>query len=181
MDNNLYILTNASQCGNTNSLLEIIEKFEPLIKKYSRKLNYDGADTDLIINLIETIRSIPIHERTSLKKEECLVSYIANSLKYKYIRLSKKYSSLYGRDLELKEELLGEEISFDIETHIMLDTFLDKLPLAQKTILNEIYIKGYTVSEVAEKSHISRQAVNKTKNRALENLKKHLQESHFLT
>lgn len=180
MDNSLYILINASQCGDTTSLLEIIEKFQPLIKKYSRKLNYDGAETDLIISLIETIQSIPIFKRASLKKEECLVSYIANSLKYKYIKLSKKYSNLYAMELELKEDLLGEEDSSDIETHIMLNTFLDKLPLAQKTVLDAIYIKGYTVSEVAKKSHTSRQSVNKTKNRGLENLRKYLEKNYLL-
>lgn len=176
MNNNLYVLTSASQCGNSTALLEIIEKFRPLIRKYSRKLNYDGADTDLIITLIETIQSIPILERASLEKEECLVSYISNSLKHRYIRLSKKYGSLYNNELELKEELLGEEDSFDLETHIMLNSLLDKLPLSQKVILQEIYLNGYTVSEVAVKSHISRQAVNKTKNKGLKNLKKHLQE-----
>lgn len=181
MYSNLYILTAESQRGDATSLLEIIKKFEPLIKKYSRKLNYDGSDTDLIISLIETVQSIPISEKVSLKREECLVSYIANSLKYKYIKLSKKYSNLYVNELELKEELLSGENSLDMETHIMLNTSWNKLPLSQKTVLNEIYIKGYTVSEVAKKLHISRQAVNKTKNKGLNNLKKHLQESQLLT
>ena len=36
-------------------------------------------------------------------------------------------------------------------------------------------MKGYKVSEVAENLNVSRRAVNKTKNRALKNLKKYFQ------
>lgn len=118
--------------------------------------------------------------KTFLKKRS-MFSYIANSLKYKYIKLSKKYTNLYLNELEFKEKILNETNSFDIETHIMLNTFWDKLPSSQKKVLNELYINGYTVSEVAKKLHISRQAVNKTKNKGLNSLRKYLQGHYYLT
>ncbi len=44
----------------------------------------------------------------------------------------------------------------------------------QRTILEERYIKNYSDIEIANKLNISRQAVNKTKNKALENLRTYM-------
>ncbi|WP_274542125.1 hypothetical protein [Clostridium tetani] len=40
--NNLYCLVKHSQSKDDKAILRILDKFSPLIKKYSRKLNYDG-------------------------------------------------------------------------------------------------------------------------------------------
>ncbi|WP_235603431.1 hypothetical protein [Thermoanaerobacter sp. YS13] len=36
-------------------LLEVIDKFKPLLNKYKKKLEYDGAEEDLILWLLKTI------------------------------------------------------------------------------------------------------------------------------
>jgi RNA polymerase sigma factor (sigma-70 family) len=56
----------------------------------------------------------------------------------------------------------------------MINKALEQLPEKQRNILKQIYIYGYNESEIARKLHISRQAVNKTKKKALENLKYYL-------
>lgn len=58
MENNLNKLISEAQRGNKDSYIILINQFNPIIKKYSRKLGYDRADTDLIIWLIKTINKI---------------------------------------------------------------------------------------------------------------------------
>lgn len=40
---------------NKDSLMEIINKFRPLIKKQAYALNYEDAENDLIVDMIELI------------------------------------------------------------------------------------------------------------------------------
>ena len=44
---------------NKDSLMEIINKFRPLIKKQAYALNYEDAENDLIVDMIELIYNIP--------------------------------------------------------------------------------------------------------------------------
>lgn len=62
ISSSLYNLIFKYQLGDKNAFLEIHEKFMPLIKKYSRKLNYDGSYSDMIITLLEIIKKIPINK-----------------------------------------------------------------------------------------------------------------------
>lgn len=172
MQSSLYELVKKYYLGNTEITMILINKFNPLIRKYSRKLNYDGADTDLTIHLMEVLNTMPI-KNPIMKKDKYLLGYIGKSLRHKYIKLSKKYCNIYGNELQLNEELLQISDNIDIENHIIVKHLLEKLPSLQEKVLSEIFIKGYKVSEVAKKLNISRQAVNKTKNRALKNLKRY--------
>lgn len=44
---------------NKDSLMEIINKFRPLIKKQAYALNYEDAENDLIVDMIELIYNMP--------------------------------------------------------------------------------------------------------------------------
>lgn len=171
----LYYLVNEAQQKNKNSLMEILEKFTPLIKKYSRKLNYDGSETDLIITLIETINAIPLSRTNIIKEDKYIVGYIATSIKNKYIFLSKKYSKIYEKEIELNLDIANNETSNSMEECILLRMLLDKLPKLQRNIIIQKFIKDFSDSEIANQLNISRQAVNRAKNRGLKNLQKYLQ------
>lgn len=173
MNNSLYDLILKCQYGNKDSLMYLIEKFKPLIRKYAKKLNYDGSDSDLIITLIYIIKSMPIKTNITLKKDKCIIGYISNSIRYKYIALSKKYHSTIP-DLELKEEIIATENINNIEDVLLINTYLDKLSDLQKYVLKQIYFKDISERSIAKNLNISRQAVNKTKIRALKNLKRYL-------
>ena len=154
-------------------MLFLINQFQPLIRKYSRKLNYDGAETDLTINLIEVIKKIPIDESKDMIETKYLIGYISKSLLYKYIRLYKKTSEQYSKETELKEDIANNgDLNIDIK--LMLKDAIVKLPESQKNILKKIYIEGWKETDIAKQLNISRQAVNKTKRLGLNNLKKHL-------
>lgn len=171
---NLYELVKEAQNGNNDATMNIIEKFSPLIRKYSRKLNYDVAYTDLIISLIETIKYIPIFRNENIKKEECLVAYISKSLIHKYIRLSKRYRKVSVKEVELNNQIFSNDITDEIENTVFINKILSKLPKTQENILKQMFIYGYRESEIASQLNISRQAVNKTKKRALNSLRKYL-------
>ncbi|OCL28596.1 hypothetical protein U472_00580 [Orenia metallireducens] len=46
--------------GDKNSLIELLNRFKPLIKKYSNELKYEEAETDLIISFITIIKTFKI-------------------------------------------------------------------------------------------------------------------------
>ncbi|OOB76494.1 hypothetical protein AXF41_12020 [Clostridium haemolyticum] len=100
-------------------MLHLIEKFRPLINKYARKLNYDGADSDLIISFICIIKAIPIKTNPNLKETKQIVGYISNSIRYKYIELSKKHSNSIS-SLEINEEIIGIESMKNIDDSLYL-------------------------------------------------------------
>ena len=45
--------------GSHNSMLELIKIFKPLTKKYAFKMNYEDAENDLILSMIQLIYSMP--------------------------------------------------------------------------------------------------------------------------
>ena len=47
---------------NKDSLMEIINKFRPLIKKQAYALNYEDAENDLIVDMIELIYNMPFFQ-----------------------------------------------------------------------------------------------------------------------
>jgi hypothetical protein len=49
-----------AQRNDEGSMIELIKKFNPIVKKYSKLLNYDGSETDLIITFIKAVKTIQI-------------------------------------------------------------------------------------------------------------------------
>lgn len=45
----------ANSKHDPDAVEQIVEKFKPIILKTAKRLNYDGADTDLVIHLIEQV------------------------------------------------------------------------------------------------------------------------------
>lgn len=91
MSNALYRMIEKSQNNDEDSMLYILQKFEPLLLKYTKKLYYEDAFFDLQIELIEIIRDIPI-EGFRECDEGRIISYICKSIYTRYIMLSKNIS-----------------------------------------------------------------------------------------
>jgi len=155
-----------AKCGNKDALMELIEKFKPIIRKYSRKLRYDTAESDLVIELIKIIKIIPI-DRESLNNDNEFVSYIAAAIRYEYYKLRKQNSY---QEIPLNDFIVIDCRQIDHDLRICINQLVDKLPSKEKFIINSIFFYGYSEAELAKKLDISRQAVNKTKNNALRKL-----------
>ncbi len=174
MVKNLKNLVVDAKKDNKDALMEIINIFMPLIKKYSRKLLYDGAESDIIILLIKIIKAYPISKSDNNIEDKDIIAYVNISVKHEYIRLSKKFSRLANMETELNEDIYLIKADDNIENELLINDLLDKLSAIQKTILKELFLIGCTQTALAKKLNISRQAVNKNKVKALNKLKSYL-------
>ncbi|NFV14395.1 sigma-70 family RNA polymerase sigma factor [Clostridium sporogenes] len=170
----LYKLVRESKYGNKDSMMKIINKFKPLISKYSNKLSYDGADTDLTIALIEIINKLPIHNKDKMGKEQFIVGYIHKSIINKYIYLSKKNNKILKMEIELNLDIkTPNNMDNSIDDNIVAAMLLDEVSQLQKLVLIKRFLENYTEVEIANELKISRQAVNRIKNRALKKLRQY--------
>lgn len=174
MEKYLNELVLAAQNDNKDAIMEIISIFRPLIKKYSAKLLYDGAESDLIILIIKLVKSFRISNKDNNIYDRDIIAYINASVKHEYIRLSKKFSKIVKMEIELNEDIYLIETDYNIENILLINELLDKLSSMQRTILIELFLIGRTQTDLAKKLNISRQAVNKNKFKALNKLKSYL-------
>lgn len=105
-------------------------------------------------------------------------SYIYNCLLNKKIDLYKrrKYFSQFtiiDIDSVDSNKIKAPEDS-DRKDILMIQYLLDELPKKQKEVIINQFIKGYPEVMIAKQLHISRQAVNKLKNKALQKMKSKL-------
>lgn len=152
---------------NYDSIERIINCFEPQINKYSRLLNGEDTKQELIIYLIKIIDTIPINE-DCIWHDKAILSYISKSVKNEYIKLSKRDHNIKKVELDLCNELENEYFEEDFSFIELFKELTEK----ESYIIKLIYIYGFSVVEIAESMRITRQAVNKSKNRALKKLKK---------
>lgn len=167
----LYETVIESKKGDKECTMELIRRFDPLIKKYSRKLSYDGSNIDLIISLLETIAYIPIDKHITLREDGCIISYINNSIKHTYINLSKKNSTILKTEKEINNDFLLETYRDCLDDVIYVNSLIDKLSLLQQKVVKEIYFNDKSVESLTKELNVSRQSINRTKNRALKKLR----------
>lgn len=75
----IYNLLVKAQQGNQEAMLELIDRFQPLLRKYARKMGYDDAYEDCRLFFIELIQNINL-KRIHEQKEQRTVSYIKVSV-----------------------------------------------------------------------------------------------------
>jgi len=165
----LLILANSSR--DHASLQCIIEKFQPIIRKYSRQLNYDGAESDLVIFLLELIFESKLCCMKFYSEGE-LVNFIVRSLHNKKVDIYRKHSLRFE---EVHIASVPEaKYQFDFEDMVCLYDVLLTLSERQRTVIVKKYFYGYSDAEIAQRFQISRQAVNKIKLKAIRALYKNL-------
>lgn len=164
----LYYLLTKAQSGDKDAILNILIKFRPTIKSFSRKLKYEEAETDLVIVLLETIRSINL-DKFEPENEGALINFIHKVMKNKSVNLFKKNTLRTIIPVELDVTTIPDNCNFD--SQIFIAKLLNSLPTLQKEIIKKKFIYDYSDKEIAQLYGISRQAVNRTKNRALNNLR----------
>lgn len=168
----MYEAIKGFQKGDRNAIIIVINDFKPLIKKLSKNLYYEEAETDLIIALIKTLKQVDL-DKFDYNRKGQLVSFIHKTLKNKQIDLYKKKQIHRHEECEINLEIiLGKEIDFT--TNIFINDLLGQLNKREKEIICKKYIYQISETEIAKSLNITRQAVNRTKNKALNRLKKYL-------
>ncbi|WP_099189532.1 RNA polymerase sigma factor [Tepidibacter mesophilus] len=179
MNESIRELVEKAKGKDKEALNQIISRFKGTIKKFSNQLGYEEAETDLIIGLIETICKIK-SSNLELKNDGAITNYIYNSIKNKKTELYRKYVKGINESLEINLEIIEDTSNYQVEDKLFIDDLLDLLTEIQKIILVEKFIKGYSDAEIASKLHISRQAVNTSKNKALKKLKRYLDKEKYI-
>lgn len=181
--NELYENIVLCQNGNKDAMEYVINKFEGLINSskmsfpkniYFNSQDIDDNKQDLIVSLLTIINRIPI-ENPGFKNEGCLVNYvyksILNSKRNMFINKNIKRSFIENKYLSSVVELKDEYYIKDIESNIEIDDLLNCLTDKEKMIIKSEFINCKSDVEIGRILGVSRQAINKIKNRALKKLK----------
>ena len=169
-----------AQYGDQLAMESLISKFEPLINKYSRLLNTEDAKNELVLDFIVLIQAIHLEQLYSLS-DAYAVGCISKAVKFAYIKHSKKLAE--ERDnvsfiADLNEGLKSRmSTNKDDFSALIANSYLFDSPAineCEKSILKMIFINGYSAAEIARIEHITRQAVNQMKKRALEKLQQEI-------
>lgn len=166
----LYNIIQKYKEGNTNEIINILEKFDPLLNKFDRNSYYEDMKSELSLYMFHILNKIPI-EKKGFNQDKFIVSYIYKSLKNKYIHLNKTSQLIHTIEIENENKLLNSSYTErELESVELFDMFKN-LTNYEKTILTQIYIYNFKESEIARDLKVSRQAINKTHKRALSKLK----------
>lgn len=171
----LYSLLYEAHNGDKESIVIVFLRFHPTIKKFSKNLNYEEAETDLTIALLELIKYIDINGFSN--DDGQVVNYIYKFLKNKSIDLFRKHVLGYKPSLELNFDILPDDNIIDLDNKVFISILLDSLPIIQREVIKRKYIQGFSDNEISNLFGVSRQAVNRAKNKGLNNLRKALEKN----
>ena len=116
------------------------------------------------LTFLQLIHKIDLEEMRS-REDKYLLGYIATAMKNRCFDLRNKYY----REKSC-EQALDDMVSLP-QDMIELEQFCSFLTKLQKQILIAEYVYGYSDAEFSRKLHTTRQAVNRTKNRAIDMLR----------
>lgn len=107
-----------------------------------------------------------------------IITYIAVGLKNEYIRLSKKRRKILKNEVPLTDSIQIPDIDREeqIDLKILICDAMKILNSTERFVINEVIINDKKEQTVADELHITRQAVNKIKKRALNKIRKILEE-----
>ena len=71
--------------GDSDSLIEIIDLFNPILIKYSILLDGEDTKQDLIIHLIKVLNTAKFYDE-KLCEDKLIFSYILKAIRHEYIR-----------------------------------------------------------------------------------------------
>lgn len=97
--------------------------------------------------------------------------------KKRMLNLLKKSRNKFEEFLEINHEIVADESLDDIYNEVLTSILLQSLSKNQRYIITMKFMYHLSDKDIAKRLGISRQAVNRTKNRALNNLRKFLIES----
>ena len=174
-------IIHCSHAGDKCATLALVEKFNPILKRFAYKLGYEDAYYDLVNDFLVFIRNFN-KNCLNQQNEGSVISYISAAIrsfytdKLEHVIKSKKVVSL--SELNEEEQYYVEASQCCTDDYFQAEfSFIDELLTNREaTVIKSIYILGYSAAAISEKLGISRQAVNQAKKRALRKLNKALAE-----
>jgi len=176
-EDKLYKLIFATQKGQgagrkKESMVILLEKFKPLISKYTYLLYYEDAEDDLVLFFIEMIQSIQLKGFKLSNSDYQLLAFISKAMHNEFIKLSKAKDKKV-QTLELEEWYCKEQPYNDyVKLEVM--ELLSHLKMREKQIIIMKYWFGYSDIEVGGKLNITRQTVNRINKRSLDKMHRYI-------
>ena len=159
-----------AQSGSQEDMLFIIQKFEPQLKHYSRRLHSEDAQSELTLRFIETIHAMNLDSLRS-QGDGTIVAYLAQSVRNAYISLPPvSWEELTEAQLLGLVAPIREREVLDFSE--LLDT-CPELTKKERKVLTLIYLHGYTSVDIARIVHTTKQNINQVKMRALKKLRRY--------
>ncbi|WP_432662948.1 RNA polymerase sigma factor [Wukongibacter baidiensis] len=171
----LYELLERVQQGDEEATISIFLRFHGAIKKLSKKLGYEEAETDMTIALLQTLKEIDLNE-ICMKNDGAITNYIWFFLRHKCVDLFRQNVSKKIETTNLNLDVIADDTSYSVDDKLFVSMLLNSLPPLQRIVLKRKFMQGFSENEIAVRSGISRQAVNRAKNRGLKNLRKRLED-----
>lgn len=171
----MELIINA-QNKDENAMMNLISRFDLLLKKYARKLNQEDAYADMATYFIELIHSVNIKNLKN-PSDAVIVTYINRSVYnyycYKIKEIVSHKNEIVMADLSTEQVYsLQSKLSTEENNNLFWELNLEKY-LTEKEFATVylIFVKGYSAERIARIKKCSRQSVNQTKKRALKKIK----------
>ena len=176
MEKLLYIVEGI-QRNEQWAMEELLKRFQPLIRRFATYLNTEDAMQEMGICLLNIAIHIPL-SNLRCTEDAAFIKYFQSSLYRSYVKISKKESSYQHHVVFIEDtpEYCQPKIEAKLAT---TDEYFKNNPLSIKTYLTEreylvlyrIILQDEHVQHIAADLHVSRQAINSTKLRALKKLR----------
>lgn len=156
---------------------EIYEAFKDLINFYSKRLGGEDYNQELTVFLLELLYEIEL-SRFKSDASDGLNRYIAVSIRNRYYAISKEnqqYNSLLHNG-----DINDLYCCSSADAKLLLKEMLKILSKRQRDIIIYKYIYGYSDVELGDLLNISRQAVNRLKNRAIDSMYEYYLSGEFI-
>ena len=175
----LFDLIRSAQKDDEHAMLQLINRFDKLFQKYGRKLRYEDAKNDLIVDFIELIKTFDF-EKINNTSDGAIVNFLVKStyrfyLKHLEIFMNKSNMEVPLCDLDSSQvQILERRLAMQDSLSVSELFPKNVLTLKEQKILIAIYQEGRSVSDVAAFLHVSRQNINQIKKRAESKIRKKL-------
>lgn len=169
-----------AQQGDPDAMEGLVSKFEPVLKKYSRKLFWEDALSDMTVAFVELIHGLQV-DNLRCKEDGALINYIAHSVRNTYNALLRDFfshpqeiASLDDATEATKYEAMSYEDAFEEQRFFDILDSCATLTEKERIVLTQIYYWGYTSVEIANSLSTSKQNINQIKQRGLKKLREKL-------
>ena len=137
--------------GSQADMLSLLQQFQPILKKYGRKLWGEDGLEDMTAAFLQVIHDMK-PEQIRCRAEGAVVQYLVQSVRHAYERLQ-------------RERMRQPAIAFSLNE-------MEEQTEKETYVLEQVYYWGYTAAELAPGMGTSKQNVNQIKLRALGKLRR---------
>lgn len=130
---------------NSNSFaqLQIVQRFQPLLKKYAALLKYEDAYSDLQLYLLELLHSGKL-TKLQRKDDGTLVKYIESSIRHQYISLNSRKNAVDNSVIASVDEIDFDQMSLssnDEYPELLISDLHSVLQPSELTLLSQFVLK----------------------------------------